>query len=107
MDKVFSYDLDNERQMRITYKDFLFKWEVDIIENPEAHFKAEDQRRFGVYNYYYQSINQMTNDPWHQDIPQKIHKKIVKYIEEELDDVDRELSDEEVKGIKYSVWAPL
>lgn len=107
MEKVFQYPLPEERIMRITYKDYLFKWEVDIIENPNNHFKAEDQRRFGVYSYHFQSIDRIEKDPWHQEIPKEIHDKIKEFIQENLTDEDRKKSNEAESKVEYYYWEPV
>lgn len=107
METIFQYPLPEERIMRITYKEFLFKWEVDIVENPNNHFKAEDDRRWGVYNYHYQSIDRIENDPWHQEIPKEVHEQIKKFIQENLTEEDRKKSIEAESNVTYYTWVPI
>ncbi len=107
METIFTYLLPKERIMKITYKDFLFKWEVDIIENPEAHFKAEDLRKSGVYDYHYQSIDKMEKDPWHQEIPKELHNEIKTFIQNNFTKKDREKSLDLESTQAYYYWKPI
>jgi hypothetical protein len=102
--KVFSYDLSKGRIMYITYEDFLFKWEVDIVEDKEAHWKAEDQRRSMAYRYHFQSIEQLLADPWDKDILEADLEEIKRFIQDNLTEEDVRISNEKIKGITYSVW---
>ncbi len=99
----WSYPWGDDREIKIEYKNDLFMWELDIVEDDEASSKAEDLRRAMIYDYQYQSANQIVEDPWRDDIPDDILEDIEEFIDE-LDEEDIDASDEAIVKVKYNKW---
>ncbi len=104
--KTWRYDLDEDKFVKIEIEDSMIKWTIDIIENPEAHFKAEDDRRFGVYTYNHQSFLGFIVRPWLDTISEEMHKEISDYLKVNYVIEDFEKSYREVLSQRTSYWEP-
>lgn len=103
---VWRYDIDKETFAKIEIEEYLIKWTIDIIENPEAHFKAEDDRRFGVYTEHYQSFLSFLMAPWMEGIPKDLHHEISEKIRNEYSVKDLEKSYSAMIKKRFYYWTP-
>lgn len=105
--KNWRFNIDDDKYVAIEIEDNLVKWTIDIIENPEAHFKAEDNRRFGVYTEQYQSFLSFLTNPWRSDIPKEIHSEIAGIIRSNYTVEDLEDSYKKMANLRFHYWTPL
>lgn len=103
----WKYDHESgETFTSIEIEDKMVKWTIDIIENPEAHFKAEDQRRFSVFREEYQSFLNFIVRPKFLDIPKDIHDQIAEFIRQNftIEDLEESYRNRLQKAFHY--WVP-
>ncbi|MDQ6986029.1 MAG: hypothetical protein Q9M91_03645 [Candidatus Dojkabacteria bacterium] len=103
----WSYPLENETKVVVSFEDKLVRWEIDIIENPDRHFKAEDNRRFGVYQTYNQTFGKFIEKPKLDLLPDNLYNEIVKYITENFTEEDFQESNKQYLELNPSFWIPV
>lgn len=104
--KIWEHKIDDEWiKYIITYEDYLIKWERDIIENPDNHFKAEDDRRFGIYQFHHQSIPQFQEKPLWDVLPEDLVKEINDYLSK-LPKEHITNSARKILTVNYTYWIP-
>ena len=85
----------------------LVKWVRDIIENPNNHFKSEDDRRWGVYNDWHQTLAKFLEKPKLDVLPDEMYQEICTHIRNNFDELDFEESNRQYLALNPSYWVPV
>lgn len=104
---TWRFDHDSGKNFtKIEIEEMMIKWTHDIIENPDVHFKAEDQRRFSEFSEDYQSFLNFIVKPMFPDIPKELHAEISQYIRDNFSVEDLEASYRNRLGKAFHYWTP-
>ncbi|MCB1586998.1 MAG: hypothetical protein KDI52_11990 [Xanthomonadales bacterium] len=105
--RTWHYPLENETQIIVSFDGMLVKWVRDIIENPNNHFKAEDDRRWGVYNDWHQTLAKFLEKPKLDVLPDEMYQEICTHIRNNFDELDFEESNRQYLALNPSYWVPV
>ena len=103
----WQHPLEDWTQVIISFDCKLIKWTIDIIENPDRHFKAEDDRRFGVYRDFEQTLSKFLEKPKLDLLPQELYEEIKQYIKDNFSEDDFEESNKQYLKLNPSYWVPV
>lgn len=90
---------------KLTLDEGYCKWERWTDQRPGEHFKAHDQRMFGVYRSKEQSYGAFLEQPF-LDISEDTFREIAKILEQKTPE-ELQASQEKVDSIEHYYWVPV